>query len=125
LGMAVTTAVLSAAGIAATVGPASAATGAPYVRYGDSGRAAWCVQVGLDALDNPDLYVAEDGQFGAKTLAAVKELQRIYGLQVDGVVGPRTGQALWNAIRAEGGFWTSDLFYSYNCFYYLPTTYWG
>jgi peptidoglycan hydrolase-like protein with peptidoglycan-binding domain len=45
------------------------------------------------------LGVAPDGRFGNGTLAAVKEFQRRRGLDVDGVVGPRTWTALF-AVRS-------------------------
>jgi peptidoglycan hydrolase-like protein with peptidoglycan-binding domain len=40
--------------------------------------------------------VAQDGDFGAKTEAAVREFQRKHGLAPDGIVGPKT----WAAIDA-------------------------
>ena len=42
----------------------------------------------------PDLGLAVDGIFGAKTEAAVKSFQHGKGLAVDGIVGPRTWEAL-------------------------------
>jgi len=43
-----------------------------------------------------------DGRFGAKTEAAVRQLQRRADLVVDGIVGPRTW-AVVNALEDEGG----------------------
>lgn len=42
-----------------------------------------------------------DGRFGAKTEAAVKDLQRNAGLVVDGIVGPGTWSVV-NALESEG-----------------------
>jgi len=36
----------------------------------------------------------EDGIFGAGTTAAVKDLQRLFKLEADGIVGPKTREAL-------------------------------
>ena len=38
--------------------------------------------------------IEADGIFGPKTLAAVRAFQRLFGLTVDGIVGPRT----WNML---------------------------
>jgi peptidoglycan hydrolase-like protein with peptidoglycan-binding domain len=42
-----------------------------------------------------------DGRFGAKTEAAVKELQEQAALEVDGIVGPATWEVV-NTFEAEG-----------------------
>lgn len=82
-------------------GSANAWVGGSYVRYGDSGPGAWCVQHGLDAMDRGDIWVVQDGQFGPATLAAVKKFQGIFGLAQDGVVGPATGQQLMDAMYRD------------------------
>ena len=43
-----------------------------------------------------------DGRFGAKTEAAVKELQEQAALEVDGIVGPATWEVV-NTFEDEGG----------------------
>lgn len=40
-----------------------------------------------------------DGVWGRRTIAAVKEFQRSVGLKVDGIVGPKTTQALFGAVE--------------------------
>jgi len=37
--------------------------------------------------------------FGPATAAAVKDVQRIFGLGVDGIVGPRTRSAILTALK--------------------------
>ncbi|MFI9362994.1 peptidoglycan-binding protein [Kitasatospora sp. NPDC053057] len=88
----------------ATAGSASAATSPsnlcgwwstsePELSYGDSGnevKALQCELYNSLAYNGP----AVDGQFGDQTLAAVKKFQTCEGLQVDGIVGPKTWAAL-------------------------------
>ncbi|MBQ4094151.1 MAG: peptidoglycan-binding protein, partial [Oscillospiraceae bacterium] len=63
------------------------------LRYGSSGEAVRQLQLALNeiAARYPSIgQLAADGKFGSKTLAAVSEFQRIFGLTDDGVAGPRT-----------------------------------
>ena len=67
----------------------------PTLRRGSSGAAVRRLQQALAAAGFP---VATDGQFGPRTEEAVREFQRARGLDVDGLVGPRT----WQALRLPG-----------------------
>ncbi|MFP5416684.1 MAG: peptidoglycan-binding domain-containing protein [Actinomycetes bacterium] len=58
------------------------------VRPGDSGETVRALQHLL-----PD-EVARDGSFGPATERAVREFQQMFGLGVDGIVGPATWEAL-------------------------------
>jgi peptidoglycan hydrolase-like protein with peptidoglycan-binding domain len=71
--------------------PAAASAGRPTIAKGATGQAVKDLQAKLKA-DYP-LYakaLVVDGDFGAKTDAAVREFQRRAGLVVDGIVGPKT-----------------------------------
>lgn len=59
------------------------------LRRGSQGKAVRFLQLCLGGLD-------DDGSFGAKTEARVKEFQRAHGLEADGEVGRNT----WAAIKA-------------------------
>ncbi len=67
-------------------GKGGPAAGAVVVKRGDRGDAVRKVQAALD--------IAVDGAFGAQTEAAVKDFQQRKGLTADGVVGPKTRDAL-------------------------------
>src|SRR5262245_7971580 len=54
----------------------------PTLRRGDSGEAVMVIQRIVGAV--------VDGQFGARTEAAVREFQRRHGLVPDGIVGPKS-----------------------------------
>jgi peptidoglycan hydrolase-like protein with peptidoglycan-binding domain len=51
--------------------------------------------------------VTEDGQFGPKSVAALKNVQGVLGVPADGVCGPKTWQAFENGIKvqADSGNW--------------------
>ncbi len=70
--------------------------GQPTVGPGDSGEVVRRVQRALRRT--PDLGVVVDGAFGPKTEAAVKAFQKGAGLDVDGIVGPQT----WDALPGGG-----------------------
>lgn len=74
---------------------ASFATGT-LLRKGDRGPEVRRLQESLVALQ---LTKAKpDGVYGKKTINAVKKFQRQAGLQADGVVGPKTAEALNRAV---------------------------
>lgn len=63
----------------------------PLVRYGSHGSAVKELQ---QALNKHGYKLSTDGDFGPKTLAAVKSYQSKHGLAADGVVGPKTWASL-------------------------------
>lgn len=70
------------------------------LQEGDSGNYIYNLQYLLDYVAQyydtiPSVSI--DGSFGAETLAAVRALQRTFGLTEDGVVGVRTWNALYDA----------------------------
>jgi peptidoglycan hydrolase-like protein with peptidoglycan-binding domain len=62
------------------------------VKKGSSGEAVWAVQHLLAHKHGYSL--TPDGSFGNQTDAAVRDLQKVYGLAVDGIVGKNTWKAL-------------------------------
>ena len=74
------------------------------VGNGSAGGEILDIQIKLDALGYD--VGGNDGIFGPRTEAAVREFQRANGLDVDGIIGPQTHRALdnlqnpWEAIDA-------------------------
>lgn len=78
--------------------------GERLLRSGDSGPDVTLLQEGLVKLGyNIGTYGAAkngvDGKFGAKTDAAVRELQKKYALKVDGIYGPKSHAVLMEALE--------------------------
>ncbi|MGF1605134.1 MAG: peptidoglycan-binding protein [Rhodothalassiaceae bacterium] len=71
----------------------------PTVRWGSKGATVALLQTTLNAFQagRRDALVA-DGIFGKLTYAAVRTFQRDNGLEVDGIVGPKT----WGKLAAHG-----------------------
>jgi len=65
----------------------------PILRKGTKGTSVAQLQKLLNAF-NKDFKLQVDGDFGLATLSAVKQFQKSAGLNADGVVGPKTWQAL-------------------------------
>ncbi len=83
-------------------GPASAPpASSPLLRRGARGEAVAELQRALVAVGHA---LAVDGAFGPLTDAAVRSFQRRSGLIVDGIVGPRTREALLRQ-GSHGGWW--------------------
>ena len=96
---------------------AHAQRGIPNLKNGSTGFGVKCVQAELNHhFGNENLDV--DGQYGDATAAAVRLLQtEAKGKlgKADGVVGPATGQAIWDGIVKWGDkHWTG-------CYAKLPT----
>lgn len=68
---------------------------ATTISVGDRGPEVEWIQQSLNILNGSD--VDEDGIFGPATRASVIEFQRLHGLKADGVVGPKTTEALKTA----------------------------
>ena len=66
----------------------------PTLRKGSSGEYVTLLQTKLIQLGYDLAPYGADGKFGAKTESAVKAFQRDKGLEPDGVVGPKTWDAL-------------------------------
>lgn len=67
----------------------------PILRQGDSGAAVTNLQQSLNAKG---IKIAVDGIFGDATRAAVVQFQKQSGIATDGIVGPKT----WQALRRGG-----------------------
>ncbi len=66
----------------------------PELMVGDEGEAVRAAQLLLKGRGFPVGWMGADGDFGAKTEAAVRRFQRSRGLERDGIVGPLTWAAL-------------------------------
>lgn len=82
-------------GTAPTAG-AELPSGDDYLDLGDSGDDVLALQRGMNVVfpKYKTTPVAEDGDFGPLTQAAVKEFQERASLDVDGIVGPATRAAM-------------------------------
>ena len=66
------------------------------------GQSGGCVSTLQALLNGKGQSIAVDGEFGPKTLAAVKSFQSSASLTVDGEVGPNTKAALYSNIGGGG-----------------------
>ena len=74
-----------------------------YLSKGDKGQAVKTLQKNLNYVYNSNLTV--DGEFGDKTLAAVKQFQKAAGLEVDGMYGQKSKVRLESLVAQK----TADL----------------
>ena len=89
----------SAPATAPTVAPSAALNTTQKLRWGSRGSSVKELQT---ALNSHGANLAVDGVFGKRTHAAVKDYQSSKGLQVDGVVGPKTRGALNGGVSTGG-----------------------
>lgn len=75
--------------------PPSSSSNMPVLREGMTGPAVKDMQL---LLNQKGASISADGKFGPATTKAVKEFQSKSGLKADGVVGPKT----WDALSAGG-----------------------
>jgi peptidoglycan hydrolase-like protein with peptidoglycan-binding domain len=66
----------------------------PTLKLGSQGAKVHELQKLLNSRSSRDYWLSVDGRFGTTTESLVKTMQRIYFLQVDGIVGPLTWKAL-------------------------------
>lgn len=72
--------------------------GEEMIEYGKTNNATWSYKQHLRILKAMGVIktsVANDGGFGDGTLKATKEVQKAAGITVDGIVGPKTIQAVY------------------------------
>jgi peptidoglycan hydrolase-like protein with peptidoglycan-binding domain len=81
-------------GSSSSVPPPIALTSSSYPADIQEGLISGCVTELHELLNQHGAALSVDGDFGANTLAAVKDFQSVHGLEVDGVVGPNTKAAL-------------------------------
>ncbi|WP_327287468.1 peptidoglycan-binding domain-containing protein [Streptomyces sp. NBC_01198] len=111
---------VAAAGIATGImaGTATASTSAGWIGPGQTNNShgVWCVQAAINASPVPTPILDEDGRYGSKTEAGIKAFQKYYHLttngKADGIVGPKTGNKVWDLDDN-----------STYCYTYVPTTY--
>lgn len=72
----------------------------PLLKVGSRGSAVTTLQSNLQTLGYQVGPI--DGIFGSKTKAAVQAFQKDAKIQVDGIVGPQTQQALTKALSSKG-----------------------
>ena len=75
----------------------------PTIRKGSTGPFVVECQQDLITLKYDLSPYGADGKFGAKTEAAVKSFQKSVGLPADGIVGPKTWDALDEAVKPIPG----------------------
>ncbi len=63
----------------------------PILKVGNTGKSVVELQT---RLNNIEANLVVDGVFGPKTLEAVKQFQRQFGLVADGIVGPNTWEEI-------------------------------
>ena len=75
------------------------------VREGSKGKMAKMCQQQINLLSGAG--IAEDGNFGKASVAALKNMQAYVGLGADGICGPKSWQAFENGIKkqTEAGDW--------------------
>lgn len=71
-----------------TPAPAPAAQPSPELRFGSTGGYVQRLQTIISEHAGGNIEV--DGQFGNVTLQRVQDVQRAFGLEADGIVGPQT-----------------------------------
>lgn len=76
-----------------------APSGPPLLRNGSTGGSVQLVQTII--RDHAGGNIGVDGQFGPQTEARVKDVQRAFGLQDDGVVGPQTWAVIQRLAAGE------------------------
>jgi zinc D-Ala-D-Ala carboxypeptidase len=97
---------------------AQARVGAPYLYVGGpTGNGVKCVQFEINY--HYGVNIAVDGVFGPVTKSYVQRIQAENRLVQDGVVGPKTGDPIYNGlvIAAHNGHPQN-----FNCYYNLPTS---
>jgi hypothetical protein len=75
------------------------------VKQGTQGKMSKLCQQQINLLSGQG--VKEDGDFGPQSVAALKNIQSLFGLTADGICGAKTWQAMEDGIKvqAEAGDW--------------------